>query len=218
MRIDIWSDIACPWCFIGLTRFERVLAEFDQADEVDVRLHAFQLDPGLPESFSGTEAEYLARSKGIDPASVDGMFAHVRAAAATEGLTLDFDRVKVANSRRAHRLLQAAGLTDATGRQARRLGLALFKAHFTQGESIWEPEILVAAATSVGMDATTALTALDSPDLDRAVMADLQLAADYGIRGVPNFILDGRYQISGAQPEETFASALRRAWQVHARD
>ncbi len=217
MRIDIWSDIACPWCYVGLTRFERVLADFEQADEVDVRLHAFQLDPGLPKSFNGTEAEYLAQSKGIDPFRVQGMFDHVRAAAVTEGLTLDFDRVKVANSRRAHRLLQAAGQAEETGRQARLLELALFRAHFTQGESIWEPEVLVAAATSVGMDATTALTALDSAELDQAVVADLRLAADYGIRGVPNFILDARYQISGAQPEEVFASALRQAWQEHAR-
>lgn len=217
MRIDIWSDIACPWCYVGLTRFERVLADFDQADEVDVRLHAFQLDPGLPESFAGTEAEYLAQSKGIDPSAVQGMFGHVQAAAATEGLALDFDRVKVANSRRAHRLLQVAGQAEGTGRQARQLELALFKAHFTQGESIWEPDVLVAAATSVGMDATTALSALDSADVDRAVAADLQLAADYGIRGVPCFVLDARYQLSGAQPEEVFARALRQVWREAAR-
>jgi len=101
MRIDIWSDIACPWCYIGLTRFDRVLAEFPHADEVSVTLHAFQLDPTLPESYDGTESEYLAQTKRIPEAQVRQMFSHVEAAAATEDLTLDFDTIKVANSRRA---------------------------------------------------------------------------------------------------------------------
>ena len=96
MRIDIWSDIACPWCYIGLTRFDRVLAEFPHADQVSVTLHSFQLDPTLPESYDGTETDYLAKTKRLPEAQVRQMFSHVQAAAATENLTLDFDAIKVA--------------------------------------------------------------------------------------------------------------------------
>src|SRR5674476_1387207 len=108
MRIEIWSDIACPWCYIGLTRFDRVLARFPHADQVSVTLHSFQLDPTLPESYDGSESEYLAQTKRLPERQVRQMFSHVEAAAATENLSLDFDTIRVANSRKAHRLLHAA--------------------------------------------------------------------------------------------------------------
>ena len=211
MQLDIWSDIACPWCYIGLTRLEKALLRFGHADEMEVVLHSFQLDPTLPDAYPGTEAEYLAASKGIDLASVQKMTAQVGAAAATEGLSLDFDALVVANSRRAHRLLQHAA--SIAPDLARGLELALFEAHFRDGLSIGDPETLVGIANASGLDAAAARAALDSPELDEAVSADIARAAQLGIRGVPFFVLAGKYGISGAQPPEVFDQALRQVWE-----
>jgi predicted DsbA family dithiol-disulfide isomerase len=210
MRIDIWSDIACPWCYLGLTRLGHALERFEHGDRVEVELHSFQLDPSLPDSFPGTEAEYLASSKGIDLASVRQMTGQVAAAAATDGLTLDFDNLVVTNSRRAHRLLQyAKGVSEEAAWQ---LELALFTAHFRDGLSVSDPDTLIDLAVGAGLDADGARAALDSPDLDAAVTADIDAAAQLGVRGVPFFVLAGKYGISGAQPAETFDEALRLVW------
>ncbi|MDO5495196.1 MAG: DsbA family oxidoreductase [bacterium] len=151
MRIDIWSDIACPWCHIGLARFERVLAEFPHRDQVEVHMRSFQLDPTLPEAYEGTETEYLAQRKGVSEAQIRQMFGHVIQAAASEGLPMDFDSLKVANSWRAHRLLHAATQTDPTGALTRRLERALFEAHFRDGESISAPTVLLRIASQLGI-------------------------------------------------------------------
>lgn len=218
MRIDIFSDIACPWCYIGLTRFLRVLGDFEHADAVDVRLRSFQLDPTLPELYAGSEADYLAASKGLPEHRVRGMFAAVEAAAASEGLALDFDRLVVANSWRAHRLLQAA---RAFGEPvARDVELALFRAHFVDGEAISDAPTLVRLGVDAGVPreeaeraaSGSAVPTTSGDDLDAAVRADLDLARAYGITGVPFFVLADTYGLSGAQPPEAFAEALRQAW------
>ena len=216
MKIDIWSDIACPWCYIGLTRFDRALAAFAHADGVEVTLHSFQLDPTLPESYDGTETQYLAQRKGLPESTVRQMFGQVSAAGETEGLTLDFDTLQVANSRRAHRLLHAAKAADETGRLAHDLKLALFKAHFTDGESISDADVLVRHAESVGLDAPTARAALEDERLDERVQSDIDAAGSLGINGVPFFVLHEKYGISGAQPFEVFTQALQQVWdEVH---
>ncbi|QIK71187.1 DsbA family oxidoreductase [Propioniciclava coleopterorum] len=218
MKIDIWSDIACPWCYIGLTRFERALAGFEHAEGVQVVHHSFQLDPTLPESFDGTEAEYLAARKGGSVADMRAMFAHVARAAATEDLTMDFDTLVVANSRRAHRLLHAARDADPTGGVQRRLEDALFRAHFTDGESISDADVLVRLAVAAGMDADLARAALDDPERDAQVAADIARASQLGISGVPFFVLADKYGISGAQPLEAFTQALAQVWdEIHPR-
>jgi len=140
VRIDIWSDIACPWCYLGLTRLEAALARFEHGEAVEVQLHSFQLDPTLPDSYPGSEVEYLASSKGLDRATVEQMFARVRSAAAPDGVVLNFDSLVVANSRRAHRLLQQAKLSDPSGRIAWKLEVALFEAHFTDGRNTGDPD------------------------------------------------------------------------------
>ena len=151
MRIDIWSDIACPWCHIGLARFERVLESFPHRDQVEVRMRSFQLDPTLPESYEGTETEYLAARKGVSEDVIGQMFGHVAQAAQSEGLPLDFDSVRVANSWRAHRLLHAAEAHDPSGALTRRLERALFEAHFRDGESISDPAVLLRLASELGI-------------------------------------------------------------------
>ncbi len=212
MRIDIWSDIACPWCYIGLTRFDRVLAEFPHADQVSVTLHSFQLDPTLPESYDGTETDYLAKTKRLPEAQVRQMFAHVQAAATTEDLTLDVDTIKVANTRKAHRLLHAAQAADASGRTAWALKTALFRAHFTGGETISDTDTLVRLAAEAGLDEATARAAVDSDARDLEVAGDIQEAAAYRISGVPYFVFAEKYGVSGAQPAEVFEGALAQVW------
>jgi predicted DsbA family dithiol-disulfide isomerase len=212
VRIDIWSDIACPWCYLGLTRLEAALSRFEHRDAVEVQLHSFQLDPTLPDSYPGTEAEYLATSKGIEPASVEQMMGRVADAAAGDGLSLDFGNLVVANSRRAHRLLQLAKVADPTGRAAWALELALFEAHFRDGRSIGDTTTLVELAVGAGLDANAALDALESAERDAEVTADTDAATQLGIRGVPFFVLVDKYGVSGAQPAGVFDEALRQVW------
>lgn len=210
MKVDIWSDIACPWCYIGLTRFERALKAFPNSDGVEVTLHSFQLDPSLPESYDGTETQYLAQRKGMPEASVRQMFGHVTEAAATEGLTMDFDTLQVANSRKAHRLLHAAAAVSPA--IAWELKKALLKAHFTDAESISDADVLVRLASTAGLDADIARAAIDSDELDAAVAEDISSAQRLGISGVPFFVLHDKYGISGAQPFEVFSQALAQVW------
>lgn len=217
MKIDIWSDIACPWCYIGLTRFERALTAFEHADDVEVRLHSFQLDPNLPERYDGTETEYLAARKGMPEQQVRQMFGQVAQAAEGEGLTMDFDTLAVANSRKAHRLLHAALAADTDGRTAWELKRELFRAHFTDGRSISDADVLVELAVAAGLPADEARTALDDDALDLEVEADIARAAQIGINGVPFFVFAEKYGISGAQPLEVFTQALQQVWaETHA--
>lgn len=212
MHIDIWSDIACPWCYLGLTRFAAALARFEHADQVEVRLRSFQLDPSLPESYAGTEVDYLAATKGISADVARRMTAQVAAAAAPDGVAYDFDTVQVANSRRAHRLLHHARRADPSGRVAWHLAFALFGAHFNEAMNIAEPGVLVGLAASQGLDPGPALAAVDSPVLDAAVATDIALADSWGIRGVPAFVLAEKYALSGAQPVAAIEAALAQVW------
>lgn len=208
--IQIWSDIACPWCFIGKRRFEKALAQFPQRDEVNVTWRSFQLDPTLPEHTDRDEIEYLVQSKGMPRAAVEQMIAQVKQVAAEEGLDYDFDSLVVANSRRAHRLLQAAKRTDAAVADA--LKEALLSAHFERGGDIGNAEQLVALGMAAGLDEATSRAALDSDELDQAIEADLRDAAAIGVRGVPFFVIDNKYGVSGAQPAELFLQALTTAY------
>ncbi|GAB4098169.1 DsbA family oxidoreductase [Sinomonas halotolerans] len=220
MNVDIWSDIACPWCFIGKRRFEKALAQFTHRDKVTVTWHSYQLDPSLPEHYDGTELDYLSTRKGLPAAQVQQMFDHVTGVAAAEGLSYDFDRVVVANSFAGHELIHLAREHDSAGaasglggsRTADAVKEALLSAHFEQGLDIGSREVLVRIGTEAGLDADQIASALDSGAYADAVRADIARAAAYGIQGVPFFVLDGRYGVSGAQSPEFFAQALETAW------
>ncbi|MCC9146774.1 MULTISPECIES: DsbA family oxidoreductase [unclassified Arthrobacter] len=212
MKIDIWSDIACPWCFIGKRRFETALARFPHRDEVEVRWHSFQLDPSLPQHFDGTEVQYLSERKGIDPQQLAGMLDEVTVQAAGEGLSYDYDSLVVANSFSAHRLIHLAkaegGLKAADAAKE-----ALLSAHFEKGMDIGAAADLVQIGTSVGLDADRVTGMLASDEYADDVNADIAQARSLGISGVPFFVLDDKYGISGAQPADLFTSALEQAWQ-----
>ncbi|WP_020143148.1 DsbA family oxidoreductase [Terracoccus sp. 273MFTsu3.1] len=208
MKVEIWSDIACPWCYIGKRRFEKALDAFPHRDEVEVEWRSYQLDPTLPDRHDGTELDYLVDRKGMSRAQVSQMFDQVTAIAADEGLRYDFASVVVANSFAGHELLhlaQARGVGDEVKE-------ALLSAHFEHGEDIGDREVLVRIGTQVGLDAEEIARGLATHTWRDAVVADITAANSLGIRGVPFFVLDEKYGVSGAQPTELFTQALEQAW------
>ncbi len=209
LSVDIWSDIACPWCFIGKRRFESALKQLPFRDQVDITWHSYQLDPSLPEHYDGTEAEYLAKMKGMDPAQVQQMLSHVSEQAAGEGLTYDFDALTVANSLTAHRLLHLAGEHDKAGD----LKELLLSAHFEKGLDMGSKQVLRDLAEQAGLPADDVARVLDSEEYRQEVEADFAQARAIGVTGVPFFVLNMKYGISGAQPREIFTEALTTAWQ-----
>lgn len=219
MQIDIWSDVACPWCFIGKRRFETALGAWEHRDEVEVTWHSFQLDPTLPERYDGTEVEYLASRKGMPVDQVRQMFAHVTEQAAGEGLSYDFDRLVVANSLRAHQLLHLAkAQEDQAPRKADEVKEGLLSGHFEHGTDIGDIDALVAIGTAAGLDAQQIRDALADERYVPAVRAEIEQAQQLGVTGVPFFVFDMRLGLSGAQPASTFTQALERARELALED
>lgn len=208
MKIEIWSDVACPWCYIGKRRFETALNAFPHKDSVEVQWRSYQLDPSLPEHFDGTELSYLSERKGMDPSQVAGMFAHVTEQAAGEGLAYKFDDVVVANSFNAHQLLH---LAKANGK-GDVVKEALLSAHFEHGVDIGSREALVSVGTEAGLAAEEINEALDTDKYADDVRHDFAEGRALGVTGVPFFVIDRKYGISGAQPAELFTQALEEAW------
>ncbi|GEK78955.1 DsbA family oxidoreductase [Agrococcus baldri] len=212
MQIDIWSDVACPWCFIGKRRFEKALGAWEHRDEVTVTWHSYQLDPSLPEHYEGTEVEYLASRKGMPVEQVRQMFEHVSTQAAGEGLRYDFDRLVVANSLRAHQLLHLAKASEAQAPGAAdAVKDALLSAHFERGGDIGDVDTLVAIGTEAGLEPREIRDALADERYLPAVRADIAQAQEIGVNGVPFFVFDMRLGLSGAQPAEVFTQALEQA-------
>lgn len=208
MQIDIWSDIACPWCYIGKRRLETALADYPHRDEVGVTWHSYQLDPTLPEHYEGTEIEYLATRKGMPEEQVREMFGHVTEQAAGEGLAYDFDRLVVANSARAHELLHLAkdrGHADAVKE-------ALLSGHFEHGTDIGDVDTLVRVGVESGLDEGEIRAALEDGRYRAAVASDIDMARQIGVTGVPFVVVDMKYAVSGAQPPEVFREVLDTAW------
>ena len=209
MKIEIWSDVACPWCYIGKRRFETALNGFAHKDSVEVAWRSYQLDPTLPEHYDGSELDYLVERKGMDRSQLMGMLGHVKEAAEGEGLHYKFDAVVVANSFKAHELLHLAaahGKSDAVKE-------ALLSGRFEQGVDIGNREALVRIGTEAGLDASDINEALDSEKYADDVRQDFTEARAIGVTGVPFFVIDRKYGISGAQPAEVFTQALEQAWQ-----
>ncbi|WP_427134224.1 DsbA family oxidoreductase [Pseudarthrobacter sp. S9] len=209
MKIEIWSDVACPWCYIGKRRFETALAAFPHRDSVEVQWRSYQLDPSLPEHFDGTELEYLSTRKGMAPAQVSQMFEHVAAQATGEGLNYRFDDVVVANSFTAHRLIHLAA---ARGRQDAAKE-RLLSDHFEHGKDIGNREYLTSLGLDLGLDAGELSELFTTDKYADDVRRDTTEARDLGISGVPFFVIDRKFGLSGAQPAETFSEALEQAWQ-----
>jgi len=208
LRVDIFSDIACPWCFIGKRRFEQGVESFEYSQNVDVYWHAYQLDPSLPDNYDGSEAEYLSKMKGLDQSQVQQMLQHVTAQAAEEGLAYDFENLKVANSFTALRVLEYAKQHGA-GNEMKEL---LLSAHFEKGLDTGNVQTLLELAGSLGLDAQELGAQIEAGAYAEEVNADISQAQQLGISGVPFFVLDGKYGISGAQPAEVFSNALTQVY------
>jgi len=202
IKVDIWSDIQCPWCYIGKRKFEAGVAA--TGAEVDVEYHSFELAPDTPLDFTGTPFDYLNKRRGIPGPQVKQMLARTTGIAAEVGLEYDFDNIHQVNTVRAHELLHFA---KAQGRQLD-LVERLFRAYFTEGRHLGRVEELVSLAGDIGLDAAEAEKALINNTYLPAVKADMRQAGRYGIQGVPFFVFDGQYGVSGAQPAEVFAEVL----------
>jgi predicted DsbA family dithiol-disulfide isomerase len=205
IQVEVWSDIVCPWCYIGKRRLEWALSAYD--GQVSVEWRSFQLDPSTPTGDSRTVGESLAARKGLSVAQVRGMFAHVTQIAAEEGLRYDFDRARTANTLDAHRLLHFA---KAHGKQGA-LKERLMEAYFTEGADVGDQAVLAGLAGAVGLDEVAVKEALADGSYAADVQADIATAREYGISGVPFFVFNQRIGVSGAQPLEVFEQALRQS-------
>jgi predicted DsbA family dithiol-disulfide isomerase len=209
MQIEIWSDVVCPWCYIGKRRLERALGEFEHADEVEVSWRSFQLNPDAPETAVPTQ-DYLAQRFGPQ---AQAMTARVAEMGREEGLTLDFGSSLTVNTLEAHRLLHLAadlGIGDAAKER-------LLRAHFTEGADLSDPETLTRLMVEAGPRPASTVEArvrevLAGTEYADAVQADIDMARRLGANGVPFFVIDRKYGISGAQAAETFLHALRTAY------
>lgn len=208
IKVDAWSDIACPWCYIGKRNLEAGAAAYRDADParppVEVEYHSFELAPDTPVDFEGGELDYLARIKGIGIGEAQRMLDRVSGIAAGVGLQYDFASVKHTRTVKAHQVLHFA---KARGRQ-REAAERLFSAYFVEGRHLGRDDELAALAAEVGLDRADVLRALRADEHLADVRADQQRAIGYGIRGVPFFVIDATYGLSGAQPAETFAAVL----------
>lgn len=211
ISIDIWSDIACPWCYIGKRNLEKGLAAVsgdDDAPQVNITFHSFELSPDTPVDFDGDEVDFLAGHKGMPREQVQQMLAHVTDVAAKAGLEYRFDLLQHTNTVKAHELLHFA---KAHGRQ-HDMEERLMSAYFTEGRHVGRIDDLVALAVEIGLDADETRRALETDHYLPAVRQDQEQARAYGIQGVPFFVIDGQYGISGAQPAEAFENVLRDLW------
>ncbi len=210
MTVEIWSDIMCPFCYIGKRRFEAALAEFPHRDQVQVVWRSYQLDPDLKTDASITVNQMLAEKKGWTLEQAATMNARVTAMAREAGLDYHLDRAVVANSWDAHRFSHLAaqhGVQD----QAEE---ALFQAYFTEGKNTADHAVLAEIGEGLGISRAETEAMLRSDAYSGEVARDIQHAQQIGVRGVPFFVLDSRYAVSGAQDSSTFAGALQAAWEA----
>jgi predicted DsbA family dithiol-disulfide isomerase len=208
LPVDIWSDVVCPWCYIGKRRIEAALARFEHRDAVLVTWHSFELDPTAPALAEGAPAERLSAKYGMPVEEAEARQQEITALAAHDGLHYDLPNSRGGNSFDAHRLIHlgaAHGIQDAVAER-------LMQGYFCEREPIGDREALARLAVEAGLDAAEVADVLRGDRYADAVREDERLARQYGISGVPFFVLDGRYGVSGAQPADLLLSALTQAW------
>ena len=202
INVDIWADIACPWCFIGKRKFEEGLKGFD--GEVNVTYHSYELAPDTPIDFEGSEVDFLANFKGMPKAQVEQMLESVRNVATEVGLNYDFNALQHTRTFKAHEAIHFAKLN---GKQEEMVEL-LYSAYFEKGKHLGRVDELVAIGAQIGLNAEAMKAALENADFAEDVTADINQARSLGIKGVPFFVFNYRYGVSGAQPPEIFAQVL----------
>jgi predicted DsbA family dithiol-disulfide isomerase len=212
MRIEIWSDVVCPWCYIGKRRLEKALADFEHADEVEIVWRSFQLDPGAPNEPVETVAESLGRKYGGGSGGGKQMIDRVEAVAAEEGMVWRHHQSLRVGTMDAHRLLHLA-LHDGGPKLQGEFKEALLAAYFVQARNVADHGELRAIAVEAGLAADAVDRVLGSQQYADEVWADISQAQAYGATGVPFFVLDQKFGVSGAQPVDTLRQVLDRAWE-----
>jgi predicted DsbA family dithiol-disulfide isomerase len=207
MRVDIWSDVVCPWCYVGKARFEQALSDFTHRDEVEVTYHSFELDPDYPKDGRETAVSLLSRKYGIPEAQARAADARVAGLAAAEGLGFDSGR-PVGNTFDIHRVIH---LGREKGMQ-QELITAVNEAYFAAARQVFDRDVIIEVAAGAGLEASAVQEVLDGDAYADAVRQDELEARQLGISGVPFFVFDMALGVSGAQPAETFTSALNQAW------
>src|SRR5580692_5996928 len=208
MRVDIWSDVICPWCYVGKARFEKALSSFDHRDDVEVVYHSFELDPSYPKGKHETTFAMLREKYGMSEADARAAESRIAGLAAAEGLGFQPER-PVGNTFDIHRVLH---LGLAKGVQAELLD-AVNEAYFGQGRQVFDRDVITEIAAETGLDATVAGDVIDGDAFAEDVRRDELQARQLGVSGVPFFVFDMALGVSGAQPTEMFASALQQAWE-----
>jgi predicted DsbA family dithiol-disulfide isomerase len=202
IKVDVWSDIACPWCYIGKRKFEAGAEAY--GGEVEVEYHSFELSPDTPVDFDGSAADYLVQRKGFPAAQVETMLERVIGIAAEVGLDYDYDALLHTNTVKAHQLIHYA---KAHGKQIE-MKERLLRAYFVEGRHVGRDADLADLAAEIGLDRADVLRSLEADEYLDDVRADQDQAIQYGIQGVPFFVVDGKYGVSGAQSAETFTQVL----------
>ena len=203
IKVDIWSDVQCPWCYIGKRKFEGGVAQF--GGDVAVEYHSFELAPDTPVDYDGSPADYLSERKGIPMAQVGQMLERVTSIAASVGLDYHYEDVRQTNTIKAHELIHYAKAKDRQVDMKERL----LRAYFVEGRHVGRIDDLADLAADVGLDRDDVIRSLSASEYLADVKADVALARQYGIQGVPFFVIDGKYGVSGAQESTTFADVLR---------
>jgi predicted DsbA family dithiol-disulfide isomerase len=211
MRVDIWSDLVCPWCYVGKRRFEKALVRFDNRDKVQIVHRSFQLNPAAPRDHTSNRQEMLMQKYGLSPAQAAEMDTRMTRTAAAEGLEFHLDGTLTGNTFDAHRLVH---LAHTHGRQDQVIE-RLYRAYFSEQRSLFTQDSLVALATEAGLTRDEAAATLLDNRYAEAVNEDIEIARQLGVTGVPFFVIDDRYGISGAQAPETFLDVLQRVEAAH---
>jgi predicted DsbA family dithiol-disulfide isomerase len=205
MRVEIWSDIACPWCYVGKRRFETALARFEGRKRVEVIYRSYQLDPTAQKAPEGTLTERLAQKYRMPLSQAAAMNENMAALGKQEGIEFNFEKARPANTFDAHRLIHFA---SERGKQVE-MTESLFKAYFTDGLLVSDVSVLASLAGEVGLDNEESRAALDAGSYASEVRIDQARARELGISGVPFFVLAGQYGVSGAQPADVLLDVLR---------
>lgn len=208
MKVEIWSDVMCPFCYIGKNNFEKALQKLSFKDEIEVEWKSFQLDPTLNPDETKTTFEYFKEKKGVPEAQAVQMIEQVSQMGNTAGISFNFDKAIITNTFSAHKLLHLAKKY----KKANEMEEALFIAHFIEGKNVGDINTLLDIAVSLEIDTDEVRKVLESDQLNDEVKRDFSEARSHGISGVPFFILNGKYAVSGAQPADFFAGALQQTY------
>ena len=207
IKVEVWSDVACPWCYIGKRKLENAISAFSAEGSqtpIQVEYHSFLLNPDMPIDYEGSQTDYLAEHKGMPRDQVISMTERLVGIAASVGLKYDMEHMHMTNTVLAHQLLQYA---KTQGKQVE-MKERIMSAHFVEALHVGRADVLAQLAAEVGLDRTEVMRVLESGEYLPAFEADIEQARAYGISGVPFFVIDGKYGISGAQNPETFVGAF----------